>query len=77
MPVTAEELVRVLAMLAEEEKLRVAVKESLKGGAMAGTGAVIGGFMGGPVGIAIGKVLQLSLIYVRLCSKLTWSLAVN
>ncbi|KAJ8041969.1 Protein C19orf12-like [Holothuria leucospilota] len=54
MPVTPEELVRVLAMLAEEEKLRVTVKETLKGGAMAGTGAVIGGMLGGPVGIAVG-----------------------
>ena len=55
MPVTPEELVRVLAMLAEEEKLRVTVKETLKGGAMAGTGAVIGGMLGGPFGIAVGK----------------------
>ncbi|XP_072013868.1 uncharacterized protein [Amphiura filiformis] len=54
MPVTAEELVRLLAILAEEENLRVTVKETLKGGAMAGAGAVIGGMCGGPVGLAVG-----------------------
>ena len=55
MPVTPEELVRLLALLATEENLKVTVKETLKGGAMAGAGAVIGGMVGGPVGIALGK----------------------
>ncbi|XP_038070025.1 protein C19orf12 homolog isoform X2 [Patiria miniata] len=54
MPVSPEELVRLLALLATEENLKVTVKETLKGGAMAGAGAVIGGFCGGPVGIAVG-----------------------
>ncbi|XP_022092141.1 protein C19orf12 homolog isoform X2 [Acanthaster planci] len=54
MPVSPEELVRLLALLATEENLKVTVKETLKGGAMAGAGAVIGGFCGGPIGIAVG-----------------------
>ena len=57
MPISAEELVRLLAILAEEENLKVTVKESLKGGAMAGAGAVLGGMCGGPVGLALGKRL--------------------
>ncbi|XP_038070024.1 protein C19orf12 homolog isoform X1 [Patiria miniata] len=57
MPVSPEELVRLLALLATEENLKVTVKETLKGGAMAGAGAVIGGFCGGPVGIAVGGAL--------------------
>ena len=55
MPVSPEELVRLLALLAQEENLKVTVKETMKGGAMAGAGAVIGGFCGGPVGIAVGE----------------------
>ncbi len=55
MPVSPEELVRLLAVLAQEENLKVAVKETMKGGAMAGAGAVIGGFCGGPIGIAVGE----------------------
>ncbi|XP_072168832.1 protein C19orf12 homolog isoform X2 [Diadema setosum] len=54
MPISAEELVRLLALLSEEESMKVTVKETLKGGAMAGAGAVIGGMCGGPVGIAVG-----------------------
>ncbi|XP_022092142.1 protein C19orf12 homolog isoform X3 [Acanthaster planci] len=57
MPVSPEELVRLLALLATEENLKVTVKETLKGGAMAGAGAVIGGFCGGPIGIAVGGTL--------------------
>ncbi|XP_054748675.2 protein C19orf12 homolog isoform X2 [Lytechinus pictus] len=54
MPISAEELVRLLAILAEEENMKVTVKETLKGGAMAGAGAVIGGMCGGPMGLAVG-----------------------
>ncbi|XP_033117265.1 protein C19orf12 homolog isoform X2 [Anneissia japonica] len=54
MPVSADELIRLLSVLAEEENLRVTVKETMKAGVMAGTGATIGGLMGGPLGIAVG-----------------------
>ncbi|XP_011670547.2 protein C19orf12 homolog isoform X2 [Strongylocentrotus purpuratus] len=54
MPISAEELVRLLAILAEEENMKVTVKETLKGGAIAGAGAVIGGMCGGPMGLAVG-----------------------
>ncbi|XP_041455348.1 protein C19orf12 homolog isoform X1 [Lytechinus variegatus] len=57
MPISAEELVRLLAILAEEENMKVTVKETLKGGAMAGAGAVIGGMCGGPMGLAVGGAL--------------------
>ncbi|XP_033117262.1 protein C19orf12 homolog isoform X1 [Anneissia japonica] len=57
MPVSADELIRLLSVLAEEENLRVTVKETMKAGVMAGTGATIGGLMGGPLGIAVGSML--------------------
>ena len=69
MPVTAEELVRLLAILAEEENLKVTVKETLKGGAMAGAGAVIGGMCGGPVGLAVGKFPSFFDMFQQCCLK--------
>ncbi|XP_071959635.1 uncharacterized protein [Antedon mediterranea] len=57
MPVSADELIRLLSVLAEEENLRVTVKETMKAGVMAGTGATIGGLMGGPLGIAVGSMI--------------------
>ncbi|XP_006817156.1 protein C19orf12 homolog [Saccoglossus kowalevskii] len=44
MPVSAEDLVRLLALLAEEEEMKVTVHQSIKGGLIAG------GAVGGAVG---------------------------
>ncbi|XP_077982318.1 protein C19orf12 homolog [Glandiceps talaboti] len=57
MPVNAEELIRLLAMLSEEEQMKVAVRQTLKGGLIAGSFATVGGLLGGPVGIAVGGAL--------------------
>lgn len=36
------------------------MKETLKGGAIAGAGAVIGGMCGGPMGLAVGRFIHFS-----------------
>ena len=55
MPVEISVLVEVLCILCDEDKLKVTLKESLKGGAIAGVSTIIGGMLGGPIGLAVGK----------------------
>lgn len=55
MPVNNNELISVAQQLSENQNLRVTVKESMKGACMAGGGALVGGLLGGPIGLAIGK----------------------
>lgn len=55
MPINTEQALSLVTQLCEEEKLRVTFKESLKGGAIAGITTIIGGLLGGPIGLAIGK----------------------
>lgn len=55
MPINSQEVLSLVTQLCEEENLRITVKESLMGGALAGTTTVIGGILGGPIGLAIGK----------------------
>lgn len=50
-----QEVLSVLAILADNEQIKVNVKEYLKGGVIAGSCTVVGGALGGPVGMAIGK----------------------
>jgi len=55
MPSNTEDLViQLCTSLASEENLQVTVKESLKGGAIAGVCTVAGGVVGGPAGLAVG-----------------------
>ncbi|PAA53273.1 hypothetical protein BOX15_Mlig022290g4, partial [Macrostomum lignano] len=44
----------LLVKLSEEEGIRVTVKQSAKGAAIAGGSAFVGGLLGGPVGVAVG-----------------------
>lgn len=55
--ISPDDLVDVLAKLAQDENLQVSVKQSCKGGVMAGTGATVRGLLGGPVGIAVGATI--------------------
>lgn len=52
--ISPDDLVEVLAKLATDSNLQVAVQQSLKGGVIAGTAATLGGLVGGPIGIAVG-----------------------
>ena len=55
MPVNTREIIDLLCTLAEEERLRVTVRESVKGGLIAGGSAAAGGLLLGPIGIAVGN----------------------
>lgn len=54
MPINTEEVLSLVSQVCEEEKLRVAIKESVKGGVIAGSTTVIGGLLVGPLGLALG-----------------------
>ncbi|KAI0234732.1 hypothetical protein LSAT2_014946 [Lamellibrachia satsuma] len=57
MPLDVDDVLQLLAQLADDTELRVTVKESLKGGVITGAAAVIGGVLLGPPGLAIGGAL--------------------
>lgn len=61
MPVNQDAIISVCKQLAEQQNLRVCISESLKGAAIAGGCAFIGGIIGGPVGLAIGTLDRYSL----------------
>ncbi len=50
-----EDLLELLSTLADEAGMQVAVKESLKGGLIAGVVAAAGGLVLGPPGLAVGE----------------------
>ncbi|XP_072391877.1 uncharacterized protein [Diabrotica undecimpunctata] len=52
-----KEILEMCQILAEQEQLKISVKESVKGGIIAGIGAVVGGLLGGPIGLAIGGTI--------------------
>ena len=54
MPVSPEDLVIYLALIAEEKNLQVLVPQNIKCGIITGTSATVGGFCGGPVGVLLG-----------------------
>ena len=55
--ISPDELVDVLAKLAKDNNLQVSVKQSVKGGVIAGTCATVGGLLAGPVGIGVGATV--------------------
>lgn len=54
MPINTTEALSLVSQICEEEKLRVCIKESVKGGFIAGGATILGGLLGGPVGLAVG-----------------------
>lgn len=58
MPINTVEVLSLVTQVCENEDLRVPIKESLKGGLIAGTTTTIGGLLGGPMGLAIGELLH-------------------
>lgn len=51
-----DDVIQLLSLLADDAKLRVTVKESLKGGLLAGAGALLGGLIGGKTGLLLGGI---------------------
>lgn len=54
-----ENIIEICRVLAEEENLKVTVKEAAKGALYTGMGVFFGAILAGPVGMAIGKYLCL------------------
>ncbi|XP_028665499.1 protein C19orf12 homolog [Erpetoichthys calabaricus] len=54
MPVRTDDVMRLCCDLSEQQKMKVAIKQSGKGALLAGASAFVGGLVGGPPGIAVG-----------------------
>ena len=65
MPISAVELQRVLAILADEDQLKVSVKGAGYGGVVAGVTTTIGGLIAGPAGLLVGGALGGVLAYAN------------
>ena len=63
MPLSPRDLQRVLAILADEDQLKVTVKSSVYGGLLAGVMTTAGGLLGGPPGMLVGGALGGALAY--------------
>ncbi|XP_052858441.1 protein C19orf12 homolog [Drosophila gunungcola] len=57
MAVSTQELLSALSILADNENIQVAFEESAKGAAVCAAGALIGGLLMGPRGLAVGGAL--------------------
>uniref|UniRef100_A0A023FC85 Hipothetical protein n=2 Tax=Amblyomma TaxID=6942 RepID=A0A023FC85_AMBCJ len=57
MPVKRDEMLDVLCMISNEEKLRVTLKQSARGGLITGASAMAAAVLMGPVGLAVGGAL--------------------
>ncbi|GBM37840.1 hypothetical protein AVEN_84540-1 [Araneus ventricosus] len=53
MPISTSDVIELLCTLAEEERLKVTLSESLKGGLITGIAAALGAFLLGPMGLPI------------------------
>ncbi|CAL4155045.1 unnamed protein product [Meganyctiphanes norvegica] len=54
MPINTQEIMSLASQLSEENNMQVSIKESAKGGVIAGTATFLGGLLGGPIGLAMG-----------------------
>ena len=63
MPVSPVDLQRVMAVLADEDELKVTMKSSAYGGVVAGVATTVGGLVAGPPGLLIGGALGGLLAY--------------
>lgn len=55
MPARMDDVMRLCCEVSAHEEIKVAVKNSTKGAMVAGGSAFVGGLLGGPPGIAVGK----------------------
>ena len=65
MPISEIALQRVLAILADEDQLKVTVKGAGYGGVVAGVTTTIGGLIAGPAGLLVGGALGGLLAYAN------------
>ena len=56
MPLDVSQVIDLLVKLSEEENLQLPILKLAKSAAIAGTGALIGALIAGPVGLAMGKI---------------------
>lgn len=63
MPLSMVEVQRVMAVLADEDQLKVTVKSSAYGGVVAGVTTTVGGLLAGPPGLLIGGAVGGLLAY--------------
>ena len=49
-----QDVMELLSLLADEEKLKVTVTGALRGGLITGASATVGGLLAGPIGMAAG-----------------------
>ena len=54
MVIRYNDILTVITTVGDDEQIRVAVKESVKGGLIAGTSCAVGGLLLGPMGLAVG-----------------------
>ena len=63
MPVSVTDLQRVMAILADEDELKVTIKGAAYGGVIAGITTTVGGLLGGPAGLLVGGAVGGALAY--------------
>jgi hypothetical protein len=63
MPISCQDLQRVVSVLADEEELKATVKGSLKGGIIACISTTVGGLVAGPPGMMMGGIIGGALAY--------------
>jgi len=57
-----DDIMQLCCEVSASRKMKAAVKSSGKGAAAAGGGAFVGGMVGGPAGIAVGRIITLFLM---------------
>lgn len=63
MPVSVTDLQRVMAILADEDELKVTFRGAAYGGVIAGITTTVGGLLGGPAGLLVGGAVGGALAY--------------
>ena len=54
MVIKYEDILKIITVLGDDENLRITVKQSAKGGLIAGFSCAVGGLIAGPPGLAVG-----------------------
>uniref|UniRef100_A0A803XLR2 Uncharacterized protein n=1 Tax=Meleagris gallopavo TaxID=9103 RepID=A0A803XLR2_MELGA len=57
MPIRVDQMTQLLCRVAREKGMKAAVKHSGRGALLVGLTTFVGGLLGGPRGIAVGKCL--------------------